>query len=116
MRVLYFFKLGFHTTHREEHILPRIPLQTRACTQATSQPACRDNATTRTQHPLDTAAGPIRRLVHLRLGSAAGSVSRVDGRDLSPIYVAYTYWGSIGIMEKKMETTIMGYIGILGHL
>ena len=23
------------------------------------------------------------------------------------------YWGSIGIMEKKMETTIMGYIGVL---
>ena len=22
------------------------------------------------------------------------------------------YWGYIGIMEKKMETTIMGYIGI----
>ena len=27
------------------------------------------------------------------------------------------YWGYIGVMEKKMETTIMGYIGyiILGH-
>ena len=23
------------------------------------------------------------------------------------------YWGYIGIMEKKMETTIMGYIGII---
>ena len=23
------------------------------------------------------------------------------------------YWGCIGIMEKKMETTIMGYIGVL---
>ena len=24
------------------------------------------------------------------------------------------YWGHIGIMEKKMETTIMGYIGVYG--
>ena len=24
------------------------------------------------------------------------------------------YWGYFGIMEKKMEITIMGYIGILG--
>ena len=23
------------------------------------------------------------------------------------------YWGYIGIMEKKMETTIMGYIGVI---
>ena len=23
------------------------------------------------------------------------------------------YWGYIGIMEKKMETTIWGYIGIM---
>ena len=22
------------------------------------------------------------------------------------------YWGYVGIMEKKMETTIMGYIGL----
>ena len=30
------------------------------------------------------------------------------------------YWGYIGviwgIMEKKMETTIMGYIGIIGYM
>ena len=24
------------------------------------------------------------------------------------------YWGYIGIMENKMETTIRGYIGIIG--
>ena len=24
------------------------------------------------------------------------------------------YWGCIGIMEKKMETTIMGFIGCIG--
>ena len=23
------------------------------------------------------------------------------------------YWGNIGIMEKKMETTIMGFIGYI---
>ena len=23
------------------------------------------------------------------------------------------YWGYIGIMEKKMETIIMGYIGVI---
>ena len=23
------------------------------------------------------------------------------------------YWGYLGIMEKKMETTIMGYIGVI---
>ena len=26
------------------------------------------------------------------------------------------YRAYIGIMEKKMETTIMGYIGIIGHI
>ena len=26
------------------------------------------------------------------------------------------YWGCIGIMEKKMETTIMGYVGIIGYI
>ena len=26
------------------------------------------------------------------------------------------YWDSIGIMEKKMETTIMGYIRIMGYI
>ena len=26
---------------------------------------------------------------------------------------ARLYWGNIGIMEKKMETTIMGYIGFI---
>ena len=25
-------------------------------------------------------------------------------------------WGSIGIMENKMETTIMGYVGIIGYM
>ena len=25
------------------------------------------------------------------------------------------YWGYIGIMEKKMETTIMGYIGFRAY-
>ena len=24
------------------------------------------------------------------------------------------YWGSIGIMEKKIQATIMGYIGVIG--
>ena len=28
------------------------------------------------------------------------------------IIIGYKYWGKIGIMEKKMETTIMGYIGL----
>ena len=26
------------------------------------------------------------------------------------------YWGYIGVMEKKMETTIMGYIGYIINL
>ena len=26
------------------------------------------------------------------------------------------YWCNMGIMEKKMETTIMGYIGIIGYM
>ena len=24
------------------------------------------------------------------------------------------YWGDIGIVEAKMQTTIMGYIGVIG--
>ena len=24
--------------------------------------------------------------------------------------IAYVYWGSLGIVEKRMETTIMGYM------
>ena len=26
------------------------------------------------------------------------------------------YWGYTGIMEKKMESIIMGYIGIIGYI
>ena len=35
-----------------------------------------------------------------------------------PIKVVYQviYWGYIGIMEKKMETTIMGCMGIIGYV
>ena len=29
-------------------------------------------------------------------------------------YILGLYWGYVGIMEKKMETTIMGYIGVIG--
>ena len=27
------------------------------------------------------------------------------------LYRGYTYWAYMAIMEKKMESTIMGYIG-----
>ena len=34
--------------------------------------------------------------------------------DMLGLYGDYrVYWGCIGIMEKKMETTIMGYIGVI---
>ena len=40
----------------------------------------------------------------------------VVARQDSPLLFRQTYWGYIGIMENKMETTIMGYIGIIGYI
>ena len=38
-----------------------------------------------------------------------------NGNYYNGLYRGYIglYWGYIGIMEKKMETTIMGYIGVI---
>ena len=30
--------------------------------------------------------------------------------------LGFKVWGYIGIMEKKMETTIMGYISSIGYI
>ena len=46
-----------------------------------------------------------------------GDNGKENGNYYNGLYRVYIglYWGYIGIMEKKMETTIMGYIGyILG--
>ena len=35
--------------------------------------------------------------------------------ETTTLYIG-SYRGYIGIMEKKMETTIMGFIGIIGYM
>ena len=48
------------------------------------------------------------------LGYRVLSMSRIrdNGRENGNYYNGL-HWGYIGRMEKKMETTIMGYIGII---
>ena len=35
---------------------------------------------------------------------------------MNALYKKGLYWGYMGIMENEMETTIMGYIGIIGYI
>ena len=47
-------------------------------------------------------------------GVYRGYIARDNGKE-NGNYYSGLYWGYIGIMEKKMETAIVGYIGaILG--